>query len=280
MPGDDNSCSQWVENNGREDVIPDVGEGRSAGSRNLTEKGLAYQKETLRERRRKINGRLIRKYSTIEDLLFSSKNVIAVEEDLKQFNDLFKMLLDEHQEYNQQSGDNERDRDDDWFDDVGTQVCSFKRKVYCWLREAAQKAKSSQCSPKSTRSASDKGSVNSKKSKGSHGSRSSNAFKETTSSKSSKEREIEDKVKVADLMAEAKLLQQKQIIQNEAGKLKIKERLAKAKSRVQAYNNIKIEQHGNEREQLPNKTLDDSCWMKQVRKDDAIRDGMVELSKK
>ena len=178
MPGS-SSCSQWVEKNGREVAIPDAGEGRSTRSRNLTEKGLEYKKETLRERRRKINGRLIRKYSAIEDLLFSSKNVIVVEQEMKQFNDLFKMLLDAHQEYNQLLGDNERDRDDDWFDDVDTQVCSFKRNVHCWLREAAQKAKSSQCSSKSSRSTSDKGSVNSKKSKGSHGSRSSNASKET-----------------------------------------------------------------------------------------------------
>ena len=119
--------------------------------------------------------------------------------------------------------------------------------------------------------------MNSKKSKGSHGSRSSNASKETRSSKSLKEKEIEDKVTVAELMTEAELLQQKQMIQNEAEKLKIKERLAKAKARVQAYKNIKIEQHGNEREQFPSKTLDDSSWMKPVRKDDTIRDGMVEL---
>ena len=177
MPGD-SSCSQWVEKNGREVAIPDVGEGRSKRFRNFTEKELAYKKETLRERR-KINGRLIRKYSTTEDLLFSSKNVIAVEEEMKQFNDLFNMLLDANQEYNQLLGDNERNRGNDWFDDVDTQVCSFKRKVHCWLREFAQKAKSSQCLSKSSRSASDKGSVNSKKSKGSHGSRSSDASKET-----------------------------------------------------------------------------------------------------
>ena len=106
MPGD-SSCSQWVKKNGREVVIPDVGEGRSTRSRNLTEKGLTYKKEALREKRRKVNGRLIRKYSTIEDLLFSSKNVITVEEEMKQFNDLLKMLLDAHQEYNQLLGDNE-----------------------------------------------------------------------------------------------------------------------------------------------------------------------------
>lgn len=41
---------------------------------------------------------------------------------------------------------------------------------------------------------------------------------------SSKNREIEEKIKVVELMAEAELLQKKQMIQNESQKLKIKER--------------------------------------------------------
>ena len=49
----------------------------------------------------------------------------------------------------------------------------------------------------------------------------------TRSSKSSKYREIKEKIKIAELVAEAELLQKKQMIQNEAEKLKIKERLAK-----------------------------------------------------
>ena len=59
------------------------------------------RKESLRERRRKINSVLIGKYSIIEDLLFSSKNIVAVEEEIKQFNDLLKMLLDAHRDYKQ-----------------------------------------------------------------------------------------------------------------------------------------------------------------------------------
>ena len=59
---------------------------------------------------------MIRKYSTIEDLLFSSKNIIAVKEEMKIFNDLLKMLLDTHQEYNRLLGEDERGRDDNWFD--------------------------------------------------------------------------------------------------------------------------------------------------------------------
>ena len=88
------------------------------------------------------------------------------------------MLLDAHLEYNQLLGDDERDRDDDWFDDADTQVCSFKIKRHCWLREAAQRARSSKCSSRRSRSVSDKGSM-----KNSPDSRSSRAPRETRSSK-------------------------------------------------------------------------------------------------
>ena len=42
----------------------------------------------LKERREKMNGRMMRKCSIIKDLLFSNKNRIAVEEELAQFNNL------------------------------------------------------------------------------------------------------------------------------------------------------------------------------------------------
>ena len=193
---------------------------------------------------------------------------------MKQFSDLFKMLLGAHQEFNQLLGDDERGRDDDWFDDVDTQVCSFKRKVHCWLREAAQRVKSSKCSSRSSRSVSDKGSMNSKKSKDSHESQSSRASRETRSSKT-RDKEIEEKMKVAELIAEAELLQQKQMIQNEAEKLKIKERLAKAKARIQAYNNIELE-GGKDKEQLQPKLLEDN-WMRSIRMDNASRAANIEI---
>ena len=75
---------------------------------------------------------------------------------MKQFNDLFKMLLDAYKEFNQLLGDDQRGRDDNWFDDVDTKVCSFKRKVHCWLTEAAQRVKTSKCSSRSSRSVSNK----------------------------------------------------------------------------------------------------------------------------
>ena len=77
------------------------------------------------------------------------------------------------------------------------------------------------------------------------------------------------------MIAEVELLQQKQIIQNEAEKLKIKERLAKAQARIQAYNNIELE-NGNEREQLQPKLLEDN-WMRSIRTDDASRVSKIEI---
>ena len=47
----------------------------------------------------------------------------------------FKMLLDVHKEYNQFLKDEEGARDDDWFVDVDTKVCFFKRKCIIGWRK-------------------------------------------------------------------------------------------------------------------------------------------------
>ena len=113
--------------------------------------------------------------------------------------------------------------------------------------------------------------MNSEKSKDSQESRSSRISRETRSTKSTKDRKIEKKVKIA----EAELLQQKQIIQNEAEELEIKERLAKVQARIQGYSNMEIE-NGNEREQLQPKILEDN-WMRSIRMDDASRVTKTEI---
>ena len=105
------TCSRWIEQNA---ITYETDGTRSSRPRNLTEKG-AQKLQTLKERRRKINGRLIRKYSTIEDLLFSSRNAVIVEE---QFNDLFKMVLSVHKEWNGLVQDEERQEDDEQFDEL------------------------------------------------------------------------------------------------------------------------------------------------------------------
>ena len=79
----------------------------------LREKGRTYRTAALKERREKINGRMMRKCSIIENLLFSNKNRTAVEEELVHFNNLFKMLLRIHEEYSQVLDDDEIADEDD-----------------------------------------------------------------------------------------------------------------------------------------------------------------------
>ena len=78
-----------------------VGDVASQGkrSRKLTEKGRSLKLSTLSNTRRKMNSRLVRQSVTIEDLMYSSKNYMTVEEALAQFDYIFKQLLLVHQEY-------------------------------------------------------------------------------------------------------------------------------------------------------------------------------------
>ena len=122
--------------------------------------------------------------------------------------------------------DEARVKEDEWFDEIENQVFSFKGKITCWLKntEEENKSKSSSRSSRSSDPKIAKGSKTSKESRSSPG------------YKSSKEKELEDKIRVAELIAEAELLEQKQIIECEAQKLKIREELAKARARVSVYN--------------------------------------------
>ena len=82
----------------------------------MTQKGKSFRLSTLKERKEKINAWLQRKSTTIEDLFFSTRNVVTVAE-LAQFNYLFKILLGTHGKYNALLDDEERAVDDDWFYD-------------------------------------------------------------------------------------------------------------------------------------------------------------------
>ena len=125
---DESICSKWVEQSRREAPISENYQEGFKRSRKMTMKGLLHKKNTLRERRRKINSRLIRRYGTIEDLLCSSANKVAVEEEMNQFNDLLKMLIDLHQDDNQLLDDEEREKDDAWSDEIDTRHAPLREK--------------------------------------------------------------------------------------------------------------------------------------------------------
>ena len=216
----------------RENVLADKNQLEGDGIRNeeelsatrrrvLTAKGYDYRVTMLREKRQKLYKRLQRKSSTIEELLYSDRNMLTVEQELAQFNDTLKLFADVHEELSPLLESERRLEDDEWFDDFDNQVCTFKRKVHNWLKDVEERrSKGSSKSSRSIKSKSSKCSSKSSKSR---------------SSKSSHEREVEDKVKMAELMAEAEFLEQRQLLQNQAETLKVQQELAKAKARVAAY---------------------------------------------
>ena len=190
--------------------------------RAMTEKGRDYKLKIMKERRQKLHKRIQRSWNTIEELQLSERNMAPVKQELAQFNDVYKLFVNLHEELNPMLEDSERAADDEWFEDIDERVCTFKRKTHNWLR-VAEDNQHSRCP-----------SSRSKGSRSSGQSRSSGSSK-SKGSKSSREKEIEERVKMAELLAEAEFLEQRQKVENEAEMLKVQQELAKAKARVAAY---------------------------------------------
>ena len=104
----------------------------------MTEKGCQFKISTLLEDISRINKRIIRKSGAINDLLYSTKNSLSVEEELAQFDDIFKQLIKVHNEYlSIEVNGNEKEKQNQWFDEVDDHVFSFKHKVRNWLKDIA-----------------------------------------------------------------------------------------------------------------------------------------------
>ena len=227
---------EFIGADGKDEIVPVMYEPENTvtkqdqvvRSRKMTEKGCQFKISTLLEDISRINKRMIRKSGAINDLLYSTKNSVTVEEELAQFDDLFKQLMKVHNEYlSIEVNGNEKGKQNQWFDEVDECVLSFKHKVHNWLKDVAlEEEKASRHFSKR----SSKSSGHSKKS-----SRSSRL----SSSGSSKERAAVEKAKLTELMMEAEFLEKKQIIQNQAEKLKIEEKLAKAQARSQIFAGMK-----------------------------------------
>lgn len=91
------------ETNGRTITADEDGSNKDKVSfgrtRTLTEKKKVFRLAPLKWRTEKINGMLLSKHITIKDLLFSTRNLVVMKDELAQFKDLFKMLLGIHKEY-------------------------------------------------------------------------------------------------------------------------------------------------------------------------------------
>ena len=117
------------------------------------------------------------------------------------------------------TSDDEKFADEEWFEEVDEHVFTFKHKVYNWLKEAeTERSAKKVYSKKGSKSTSSDSSRTSSNSSG--------------SSRCSKERAMEEKAKLAELMAEAEFMQQRQMAENWAEQLRVQEKMAKARSEV------------------------------------------------
>ena len=66
----------------------------SRRKKNLTEKMRGFQLDELERKQSNLHRKMTRKTNTVEDMLYSSKNTEAVTEQLQQFDDIFRMMLD------------------------------------------------------------------------------------------------------------------------------------------------------------------------------------------
>ena len=68
-------------------------------NRKLTAKGLEFQLSLLHKKKQRLEARLARRAAAIEDLVYSSKSVITVKEELGQYDDIFKLIIENHEEH-------------------------------------------------------------------------------------------------------------------------------------------------------------------------------------
>ena len=113
----------------QEDVV-------SRRKKKLTEKIGEFQLDELERKCSNLHWKMTRKTNTVEDMLYSFKNTEAVREQLHQFDDIFKMMLDVQKSYNSLLPPAEQQRDEEWFDDLDHNVCSFKQRVHSWIKDA------------------------------------------------------------------------------------------------------------------------------------------------
>ena len=105
--------------------------------------------------------------------------------------------------------------DDIWFDDIDEKVFSFKHKMHNWLKEEEKEHKRDHSSRSSTRSSSSK------------------------SKSSTREKAVEEKLRVAELIAEASFMKKRKDAEYQAeAPLRMEEELAKARARAKVYDDM------------------------------------------
>ena len=138
---------------------------------------------------------------------------------------------------------------DIWFGDIDQKVFSFKHKVHNWLKEGEKEHKRNHSSRSSTRSSSSK------------------------SKSSTRGKAVEEKLRVAELIAEASFMKKKRDAEYQAEALRMEEELAKARARAKVYDDMEGTDLGIGKDTevfLPSKFEDNEVTLPNVPKGVAI----------
>ena len=192
----------------------------------------------LYEKKRRLEAKLARKAAAIEDFFYGNKNFITVKDELAQYDNVFKRIIENHEEHCKILKPEEQANEEDHFEDVDQRVFIFKHKVRNWLKDAEDEYdKRSKSSGRSSKARSSKESTRSSRSSKASSSRSLEA--DSLKSKvSSKAKAIEEKVKIAELLAEAEFMEKRRMIEMEAERLHIQEKVVKAQAKFKIYENL------------------------------------------
>ena len=113
----------------KSDVVDADFSRRTQRTTRLTEKGMQYRLELMRERIYKLHGKLLSKSSMIDEMTYSWVNATAIREEMDQFNYTIKLLRSEHEEYIRVLTDEQQAADSELYDQFNENVLSFKRKM-------------------------------------------------------------------------------------------------------------------------------------------------------
>ena len=162
-----------------------------------------------------------------------------MKEELAQLNDMFRMLVEIHEE---QEEIDQAYHNEIWFDDMDQKIFSCKHKVYNLLKEGEKSRKSDQVSRCSSKSSSKYSSKFSAKS--------SFLLKPKSSTKA---KAIKENVKVAELMMETSFIKKRTDEEYQTWSLMVEKELVKAQTRAEIYENeSKIGQSGKTKPSTPN----------------------------
>ena len=120
--------------------------------------------------------------------------------------------------------DEDINNSDEWLDKVDEMIFNFKRKVHSWFKETNEDDRCLKASSKTK----------------SHSSRSSRRSSKSKRSGSSKSDRIERKLKLAELLAQEAFSEKRQQVENEAQRLRMQEKLAKARARAKIFENVEF----------------------------------------